>query len=283
MDFITSVFAFLLSIILSISPSFPYVPHKSDFVLTWSDEFDGEGLDYTKWGGHCFDEGTAMRKGGFWNLDFAQVKNGNLHIKTEFCPEGYNGNNQPGWYTCGIDTSRSFEQKYGYFEVRCILPKGVGQWSAFWLMCDGVGTVGNEGTDGTEIDIFESAFYAADSFERNRVTCNLHYDGYSEEHRSVNVCAPYIFLNNPYEEFNTYGLEWNEEEYIFYINGIKVGKSSFGGVSKTPEWPILSVEIGGEAGVAGESWVGASVETNIEPLTDFIVDYVRVYQYSDLV
>ena len=48
------------------------------------------------------------------------------------------------------------------------------------------------------------------------------------------------------------------------------------------EWPILSVEIGGENGVAGDSWVGASIDTNTEPLTDFIVDYVRVYQYSDL-
>lgn len=283
MDFIKSVIALIISFFLSFSTSFPSVPHEKDFVLTWSDEFDGDGLDMTKWDGHYFNEETIIRRGGFWNLDFAQVKDGNLHIKTEYFPEGYNGNNHPGWYTCGIDARNSFEQKYGYFEVRCILPKGVGQWSAFWLMCDGVGTVGNEGTDGTEIDIFESAFYGEKSFRKNRITSNLHYDGYFEEHKGANVCEPYIFINNPYEEFNTYGFEWNENEYIFYINGIETGRSTFGGVSKVAEWPILSVEVGGEMGVAGESWAGASIETNTEPLTDFIIDYVRVYQYADLV
>lgn len=283
MDFIKSVFVFIMSLILSLSPSFPSVPHEEDFVLVWSDEFNGETLDLTKWGGHYFNNGSAVRKGGYWNLDFADVEDGNLHIRTEYFPEGYNGNGKPGWYTCGIDTSRSFEQKYGYFEVRCILPKGVGQWSAFWLMCQGVGDIGNEGTDGTEIDIFESAFYDEFSVGKNRVTSNLHYDGYLEDHKMKNVCKPYIFLNNPYEEYNTYGLEWNEDEYIFYINGIETGRSSFGGVSQTAEWPILSVEIGGEMGVAGESWVGDSIETNTESLTDFIVDYVRVYQYADRV
>ena len=282
MELIKSFFALLLSLIMSAFSLFPSVPHQDDFVLVWSDEFDGDSLDLTKWGGHYFDEGSAIRRGSYWNLDFAKVKDGNLHISTEYFPAGYNGNGLPGWYTCGIDTSRSFEQKHGYFEVRCILPKGKGQWAAFWMYCDGVGIIGNNGTDGTEIDIFESAFYGENDWRKNRITSNLHYDGYFEEHKMANVCEPYIFINNPYEEFNTYGLEWNEDEYIFYINGIETGRSSFGDVSQVPEWLILSVEIGGEMGVAGESWVGASIETNTEPLTDFVVDYVRVYQYADL-
>ena len=111
MNFIKSVFALFLSLILPIFSSFPVVPHEDDFVLVWSDEFNGDNLDLAKWGGHYFDNGTAVRKGGFWNLDFAQVKEGNLHIRTEYFPEGYNGNNQPGWYTCGIDTSRSFGRR----------------------------------------------------------------------------------------------------------------------------------------------------------------------------
>ncbi len=281
-DFIKSVFAFFLSLIFTVLPNvnFPDIPHSKDFVLTWSDEFNGDSLDTEKWGGHFYNEGSAVRKGGYWNLDFATVKDGSLHISTEYFPDGYQDNGLPGWYSCGIDTSRSFEQKHGYFEVRCILPKGKGQWSAFWMFCDGVGSEDGTGTDGAEIDIFESAFYSNPPISRNKVTSNIHFDGYFDNHQSKNICNPYIFINNPYENYNTYGLEWNEDEYIFYINGIETGRSDFGGVSQVPQWLILSVEIGGEMGVAGESWVGESIETNTEPLTDFIVDYVRVYQYK---
>ena len=46
------------------------------------------------------------------------------------------------------------------------------------------------------------------------------------------------------------------------------------------EWLLLSVEVGGSKAVPGESWAGPSIETNTEAPTDFIVDYVRAYQYK---
>ncbi len=158
---ISAVFC-LASLFLSIF-DLPGIPYGKDidmskFELTWADEFDGNSLDRTKWGGHYFwGEESAVRKGGYWDLSLAGVKDGSLHIATKYYPEGLNSNGKPGWYTCGIDTRGRFEQKFGYFEVRCILPKGVGLWSAFWVHCDGVSSVDNEGRDGTEIDVFESA------------------------------------------------------------------------------------------------------------------------------
>lgn len=284
MDLIKSLFAAVLSFILSAIPSveFPSVPHSKDFELVWEEDFEGDELDTAVWDGHCFAGGsdsTFMRKGGYWNTDFVSVKNGNLHISTVYCPDGYRGNGLPGWYTCGIDTSRSFSQTYGYFECRCILPEGSGAWSAFWMFSHGVGSVGNGGADGAEIDVFESPNYNADKpLASRRVTSNIHYDGYGEDHKQKNVCQPYVFVNNPYKEFNTYGVEWNEKEYIFYINGIETGRTDFG-VSQVPEWLILSVEVGGENGVAAESWAGPALDPQTE-VTDFIVDYIRVYQYK---
>lgn len=258
------------------------VPHREDFELVWADEFDGTELDDEKWDGHFFLEGeTYLRKGGYWNMDFATVKNGNLHISTEYFPKGYKGNDKPGWYTCAIDTQGKFTQTYGYFEIRCIIPYVKGAWSAFWLMPDDVAIIDGTGTDGAEIDIFESAYCSWNGFlDKQRVSSNIHYDGYGDDHRSICVCEPCIIFNNPYENYNTYGVEWNEDEYIFYINGIKTGKTSFGGTSQVPEWPIISVEIGGENGVAGDSWVGEKIDENAK-VPDFIVDYVRVYQYKN--
>ncbi|NMP38097.1 MAG: glycoside hydrolase family 16 protein [Clostridiales bacterium] len=252
----------------------------SKFELVWADEFDAPVLDTGKWDGHYFSgTDTIVRRGSYWNMSLCSIQDGSLHIAAKYCPEGINGNGKPGWYTCGIDTSKSYSQKYGYFEVRCILPEGTGMWSAFWMFCSGVGSVGNGGTDGAEIDIYESPYYFEKGLKKYAVTSNIHYDGYGEAHQSENVCLPLITGNNPYKEFNTYGLEWNEEEYIFYVNGVESGRSSFGGTSQVPEFMILSVEIDGADAIPADGWSGPSVDSGEQTPTDFIVDYVRAYQY----
>ena len=279
-SFLRSVGALLLSLILILSPlAFPRVPHGKDFELVWSDDFDGDTLDTAKWQGLNCDADTqhpAVRRGSYWHTDFASVKDGCLHLRTAYYPNGYKGNRKPGWYSCGLDTKGLFEQKYGYFEVRCILPKGSGLWAAFWLQSPEMMHVDGGGTDGAEIDVFEAPYYG-ESFNR-KVTSNIHFDGYEDAHQSKKVCYSYNFLNDPYEEFNTYGVEWNERGYTFYVNGIKTGFSDFGGASRVPEYLLLSVEVGGENAVPGESWAGAPLAEDTQ-VTDFIVDYVRTYQY----
>ena len=141
-------------------------------------------------------------------------------------------------------------------------------------MNEGVYNEDGSGKDGTEIDIFESDCY--NSFLRNSVSSNLHYDGYNEAHKMMGA-KDFLTLNNPYEEFNTYGLEWNENEYIFYINGVETFRTDFGGVSQNEEYLILSVEMKGENGVPSNRENVRGEETK------FIVDYVKVYQYNDLI
>ena len=113
------------------------------------------------------------------------------------------------------------------------------------------------------------------------MTTNIHIDGYGKEEQSENVATPFIEANDPYETYNTYGVEWNENEYIFYINGVETGRSDFGGASRVPEYLLLTAEVGGSNGVAGSSWAGAALASDAQP-TDFVIDYVRVYQYQAL-
>lgn len=277
--FIKALFLLLQCLILIVSPArFPRVPHEEKLELVWSDEFDGDALDPTKWKGHyCNDADASIRRGSYWNTQLARVKDGALHIATEYYPEGLNGNGKPGWYTCGIDTGGLYEQKYGYFEVRCILPKGAGMWAAFWMLCNGMGNVDGTGLDGAEIDIFEAP-YSTDRFNRH-ISSNIHIDGYGADLKSMHVCDPYLLLNDPYSTYNTYGLEWNEKGYTFYVNGVKTGFSDFGGASQTPEFMILSVEVGGDGATPGESWASGALSRDAAP-TDFVIDYVRAYQYK---
>ena len=271
---ITAFFMTLISVFCSIF-GIPYYPvgDKIDmdrFELVWCDEFDGESVDEDIWRGHYVWHDYEIRRGGYWDKKMATVKDGCLTIKTEYFPDGLDGG-PAGYYTYGMDTGAGYRQTYGYFETRCILPKGNDLWSAFWIYCDEVAHVGNGGTDGAEIDVYESMYW--DSSKPNTVSSNIHYDGYKEDHKALGS-QKYLIKGDPYSEFNTYGVEWNKDGYTFYINGTKSFSTDFGGASTVPEFLILSVEVGGNDGVAS-----GDVLKGVED-SSFIVDYVRAYQYK---
>ncbi|MCQ2462690.1 MAG: glycoside hydrolase family 16 protein [Clostridia bacterium] len=262
------------------------------FELTWSDEFNGDKIDSTKWATEWW---VTMRKGGYWHEDMLSVKDGNLIISAEYKDKPLENRYydkwheqinfdeyKPGWYTSMLTTRDKFEQKYGYFEVRCILPAATGMWSAFWMMNEGVYNVNGSGQDGTEVDIFESMYYKDHWWGRDAVSTGIHYDGYDEGHKNVGL-GSYLIENNPYEEYNTYGVEWNENEYIFYINGVESCRTSAGGVSQNPEYLLLSCEFAGDNGVQSSDRHGTgkiSLTPDKNWPAKFVVDYVRCYQYK---
>ena len=115
------------------------------------------------------------------------------------------------------------------------------------------------------------------------VITGIHYDGYGEDEGSDSIGKLWID-NDPYTEYNTYGVEWNENEYIFYINGHETGRLSTGGVSQNPEFLLLSVEVAGHDGIADADRHGTGKITKTPQgnwPVEFKVDYVRVYQYND--
>ena len=151
-------------------------------------------------------------------------------------------------------------------------------------MNSGVFNVDGDGRDGTEIDVFESFYYKDYAIGRDYISSNLHFDGYNDGHQYHHVATPLI-QGDPYKEYNTYGVEWNPDEYIFYINGVEADRISTGGVSDNPEYLLLSVEFAGENGVANADRHGVDKITKTPQKNwpvEFKVDYVRVYQYKDL-
>lgn len=264
----------------------------NNFELVWNDEFEGDTLDKSKW---TYEWWVTERKGGYWHEDMVSVSDGNLIIKAQHSDEALENRYyekwhdkinfkeyKPGWYTGAISTINLYEQKFGYFEVRCKLPAAYGLWSAFWMMNDQVENIDGSGKDGTEVDIFESFYYKDHWWGNDCVVSGIHYDGYGEGHKGDSIGKTFI-ENNPYKEYNTYGLEWNENEYIFYLNGVETGRLSTGGVSQNPEYLLLTVEFSGENGVAYGDRHGAG-DINKTPdenwPAEFIVDYVRCYQYK---
>lgn len=300
---IVSALVSFLMLFSSTAPQLFGLPKKPDgqkldlskFVLTFSDEFNSGKLNKDVWSTEWW---VTERKGGYWHEDMVSVKDGNLVISGEYKSEPLENRYyeqwhdkidfkeyKPGYYTGIVTTLNSFEQCYGYFEVRCILPAGTGLWSAFWMMNEGVHHVDGFGDDGTEVDIFESMYYKDHYWGCDSVISGIHYDGYAADTKGDSI-GKILIENDPYTEYNTYGLEWNKDEYIFYINGVESGRLNTGGVSDNPEYLLLSVEFAGENGIADSDRHGTGKITNTPKENwpvEFKVDYVRCYQYKDLI
>lgn len=225
----------------------PPLPAGQEWKLVWSDEFDGPQVDTNKW------EllGDWKRRDGWWVKEdsFLDGK-GNLVLRTK--KEGER-------FTSGaVRTRGRFEHAFGYWTARCQLPKAPGHWAAFWLMSDRVGQVGDEGRDGTEIDIAEFPW------RDGKFTMNLHWDGYGQAHKraGTNVFVPAIT-----DGFHEFSLAWHTNEYVFYLDGRETWRTSAGGVARQPEFAKFSNEVG--------EWAGDIRKAKLPD--DFLIDYIRVY------
>ncbi|MBP8910337.1 MAG: alpha-L-fucosidase [Phycisphaerae bacterium] len=231
-----------------------FLPQPSDgkvWKLVWSDEFEGSQVDASKWDVM----GDWKRRDGFWVKEDSYLDGqGNLILRTK-----QHGDR----YTCGaVRTRGKFEHRYGYWVCRCKFPQEQGHWPAFWLHCDSVNQIGDAGRDGTEIDIMEKPW------REDRLTQNLHWDGYGKEHRSDGVKFDFPGVS---EGFHTFGLHWTPEEYVFYVDGKETWRTRAGGVSQVPQYIKLTEEIG--------EWGGDIRKANLPDY--FVVDYVRVYDEVD--
>jgi beta-glucanase (GH16 family) len=126
------------------------------------------------------------------------------------------------------------------------------------MMCDGVGSVGDEGRDGTEIDIMEKPWLD------DRVQHTFHWDGFGKAHQTKGFVAKVPGVMSGFHEF---GLLWTPHEYVFYVDGKETWRTKAGGVSQVPEYLLLSVEVG--------KWGGDIRRANLPD--NFLVDYVLVY------
>ncbi len=236
----------------------------SEYTVVFEDEFDASVLDTDVWTYRA----SGERRGGYNSESQVKVKDGNMIITGEYLKDGEFGE---GWYTGMVKLKERYCK--GYFEIRCIVNSDPGFWSAFWIQADDpyTASVSKGGVGGAEVDIFESMSYD-NLVGKDSVTHTIHcagVDGEQEGFQSEHLGD--FYGENIYEQYNTYGLEWTDDEYIFYINGVETRRSSFGnGVSEVLEDVIVSLEIPSE-----EELEDLDKDTY---KTEYIIDYVKIYQ-----
>ena len=239
--------------VVNIGPkdALPAPPKGRVWKLIWHDEFDGTKLDENKW--QSDEEGK--RHDGWWSREAVSLDGkGRLVIETKKEGERY--------FDACVTTRGKFEHAFGFYVARIQLQKQQGHWPGFWLYGPGVGKVGNEGRDGTEIDIMEKPTLD------DRVEHNLHWDDCGKDHKREGTV---VRVPGVMEGFHTFAVWWKPDEYVFYIDGKETWRTSAGGVCQVPQYILLSDEIA--------PWVGDIRKAKLPDR--LLVDYVRVYDLAD--
>ena len=230
------------------------------YTLVFEDEFEGDALDTDVW--HIV-SGYA---------DQLSFRDGNMVMTGEYKSDGPNGK---GLYAVDIGMNQLYCK--GYYEIRCKVFNNTSRrdfWSAFWITGEGVydPEVSKGGVGGCEIDIYESF---ADTVEGKStpvgITPALWCNGVDDDEAIDGINFGQWKANDPVNEYNTYGVMWTDDYYIWYINGVECFRINYGsGPSQVPEQVRVSL---------------CTPSTGIENLTrgidqpgDYIIDYVRIYQ-----
>lgn len=234
----------------AVADTLPTLPAGQTWKLAWQDEFEGNKLDDTKW-----EVPDHQRRDGWWSPKAVSL-DGNGHLAISTLKEG------DRFLDACVRTRGKFEHAHGYYVARIQLQKQPGHWSAFWLYHPSVGKIGDDGRDGTEIDIMEKPW------RDDRVQHALHWDGYGKEHKSEGKVTQ---VPGVMEGWHTFAIWWKADEYIFYVDGQETWRTTAGGVCQVPLYIKLSDEIG--------SWGGDIKKAELPD--QFQVDYVRVYDVVD--
>jgi beta-glucanase (GH16 family) len=280
-----------------------YHPENSGWELIWSDEFEGTGLDETKWGfeQNCWGGGNQEQQCYTDRPDNTFVSEGVLHIRAleeEFTGldghEDWDNTDQLGTttlpYTSGrIRTKGKGDWRYGRFEIRAQLPFGQGLWPAMWMLpTDSV--YGGWAASG-EIDIMEAinlkTVWAPDN---NSVHGTLHFGAEWPSNVSSGTYLQ-LFDAHPADSFHVYALEWEEGEFRWYVDDVHYAtQTSDGWYSEVsnPDGSVTTLE--GTAPfdeefhlllnvAVGGTWPGPPDDSTTFP-QEMLVDYVRVYRCS---
>ncbi len=255
-----------------------YVAPKSKYdTLVWSDEFDGNTLDTNKW--QIID--GMSNYGAIYNKHAVSVKDGCLALNSKnygtteelIKAVGWDQYQQQKldervtWSSGRVESKNKFSFQFGRVAVRAKPNDSQGIWPAIWMLCQ-------DETGHDEIDILE--YLGQESW--NAYTTN-HFGILGKNKKSHGI--PTHNYEAWCQDFHVFEVEWDPDCITFFIDGNKVHSTTWGkldrdGMHTRPMFVILETQVGG-------GWVKEVDYTRQETKqdSDFLIDWVRVYQQKD--
>ncbi|MFA5191294.1 MAG: DUF6259 domain-containing protein, partial [Verrucomicrobiia bacterium] len=139
------------------------LPASKKWKMVWNDEFDGKKLDDSKWNYRLhywgYPSPTFTEEGveldGEGHLKINLIRKGDdfrsAHLQTGSLT--FDIPRDPGaktFWPFGVKKKAKFMHKFGYYEIRCKLPKNDGWHAAFWLQSPSIGAHPNPKYCGVE-------------------------------------------------------------------------------------------------------------------------------------
>lgn len=276
------------------------VPATADsWTLVWSDEFEGDRLDLSKWdfdvGNGFFDYKSQSWVPGWGNeeLQYYTREADNLVVKDSLLTiraikEAIHG---CGYTSARIKTRKRdgtplFAKTYGRFEIRARVPWGKGLWPALWMLPQ-EDRYGGWAASG-EIDLMEIV-----GEKPTEVLNSIHFGSAGSQARALVTHVHPLPDGSTVADWHVYAAEWLPGEIRFYVDGVHTStRNHWWSCSKTLDgqgvaatkaaelnpWPapfdqpfylVMNVAVGG-------NFPGAPNEQTRFP-AELQVDYVRVY------
>ncbi len=256
-----------------VSDECSHLDNIGEWQPVWCDEFSYTGLPNSDlWaydiGGNGWGNGESQYY-TFEDEDNAYVEDGVLTITA--VKETLQSNS---YTSARVISKNKGDFLYGKIQVRAQLPSGTGTWPAIWMLPTNW-EYGGWPTSG-EIDIMEHVGYDA-----NRIHGTIHTGAYN--HMLGTQVGKSKMVTTSQSAFHVYEMEWEPASIKLYIDGEQY--ASFGydpedniDIESFEAWPfdkefhlLLNLAIGG-------AWGGVNgIDDSIFP-SEFLIDYVRVYQ-----
>jgi beta-glucanase (GH16 family) len=272
---------------------------KKGWRLVWSDEFEGDAVDRTKWdfdiGNGFYDYKNNAWVPGWGNVELqyytdapanVSVRDSLLTIRAVKESLHGCGYTSARLKTRKRDGSPLFSKCYGRFEIRAKVPWGKGLWPALWMLPQD-DRYGGWAASG-EIDLMEIV-----GERPHEVLNSIHFGSPGLDARALITHVHPLPGGSTVANWHEYAVEWEPGEIRFYVDGTHTSTRNHwwssshtrGGqgviarrASDLNPWPapfdqpffvLMNVAVGG-------NFPGVPNEQTQFP-AELVVDYVRVY------
>jgi beta-glucanase (GH16 family) len=221
---------------------------RSPWKLVFRDDFNGP-LDEHSWG--AYEGQPGGDPGGWWDPSHVVTRDGRLRLETY--RDARFGNR---WVSGGLSSSHAVKQKYGRYDVRFRMDRGVGVAGVLllWPVRDAWPP---------EIDFAETGGMRD---ARDEMSATLHYG--ADDHqvqRSVRA---------DFTRWHTMGVRWTPRKLEYTLDG------RIWATVRHPRVPAERMEFAmqTQAGTCGDHWAPCPDRTTPKNVV-MEVDWVRVYAY----
>jgi beta-glucanase (GH16 family) len=204
---------------------------------------------------------------------------GDLVISAQSSPNYDCSGTTKNYTSARLETSTTFSQEYGTFEMNAELPTAQGMWPAFWMVGTNTNQDGGDPCDG-EIDVMEAV-------GSDTGTNTLWGTAYGPDSSGCDAGADIWKENGSTTAsgdlsagFHTYGVVWSPGQIQFQLDGTTYETLTKAGLPSGDDWIfdgntmyiILNLAVGG-------SWPGPPDAMTTFPQKE-LINWVKVYTYN---